>query len=149
MSLTYSKSPSHTEGLFFLSTGPFVLSACSLYAFLCFILLYPISAIDTFLEVSALWFGTDCKCTHILQNFQPQLFHINILKGLRGYQETIRSRELSEETLTNVFHPFPPPPTQIVCVPFQWRLTILLIVFINAVVCIVMEVRHYLFIYKQ
>ncbi|XP_031430958.1 polyamine-transporting ATPase 13A3 [Clupea harengus] len=56
---------------------PFVLSACSLYAFLCFILLYPISAIDTFLEI--------------------------------------------------------------VCVPFQWRLTVLLIVFINAVVCIVME----------
>ncbi|KAL2089748.1 hypothetical protein ACEWY4_014436 [Coilia grayii] len=61
---------------------PFVLSACSLYAFLFFILFYPISAIDDFLEI--------------------------------------------------------------VCVPFQWRLTILLIVFVNAVVCILVEVSPFL-----
>ncbi|XP_063057304.1 polyamine-transporting ATPase 13A3 isoform X2 [Engraulis encrasicolus] len=56
---------------------PFVLSACSLYAFLLFILFHPITAIDDFLEI--------------------------------------------------------------VCVPFQWRLTILFIVFVNAAVCIVVE----------
>ena len=32
--------------------------------------------------------------------------------------------------------------SQLVCVPYEWRLTIVIIVVLNAIVCVLMEVRN-------
>lgn len=62
MSVCVEKAVS--KGLLSLSPGPFVLCACSLYAFLLFLLFYRSSAIDDFLEVSAGEWRTDCRWLH-------------------------------------------------------------------------------------
>ena len=99
----------------FIPSGPFMLSCIGLYTFLLFIMLYPVPAIDSFLEV------------------KPVFLVFLLFWVLHEVEYVVFSSCCSASP-------------QIVCVPHDWRITLVVIVVVNATVSFMLEVhvpRHH------